>query len=271
MIITAYLMGGLGNQMFQISNALSQSWNNKCEYRFNPKSYTPLQGNDTSRYVNNIFKKINFTYDNLVTHRHNEVTWSYYDKPILPNTNIEFYGYYQSSKNFMSYKHKIIDLFSPSDEEINSLTIKYPQIKLNNTVSLHVRRGDYLNSPTIHPVVSKSYVQTALKMIGEYSHLFIFTDDRTWVLENLDNENYTIVDDEDYNELWLMSMCENNIISNSTFSWWGSFLNKNETKRVIAPSIWFGDNGPKNYKDIYENNWEIINTKIKEGELVYVA
>jgi hypothetical protein len=171
----------------------------------------------------------------------------------------------------MSYKHKIIDLFSPSDEEINSLTIKYPQIKLNNTVSLHVRRGDYLNSPTIHPVVSKSYVQTALKMIGEYSHLFIFTDDRTWVLENLDNENYTIVDDEDYNELWLMSMCENNIISNSTFSWWGSFLNKNETKRVIAPSIWFGDNGPKNYKDIYENNWEIINTKIKEGELVYVA
>jgi hypothetical protein len=271
MIITAYLMGGLGNQMFQISNALSQSWNNKCEYRFNPKSYTPLQGNDTSRYVNNIFKKINFTYDNLVTHRHNEVTWSYYDKPILPNTNIEFYGYYQSSKNFMNYKNKIIDLFSPSDEEINSLTIKYPQIKLNNTVSLHVRRGDYVNSPTIHPVISKSYIQTALKMIGQYSHLFIFTDDRTWVLENLDNENYTIVDDEDYNELWLMSMCENNIISNSTFSWWGSFLNKNETKRVIAPSIWFGDNGPKNYKDIYENNWEIINTKIKEGELVYVA
>lgn len=271
MFITAYLMGGLGNQMFQISNAISQSWDKKCEYRFNPKSYTPLQGNDTSRYVNNIFKKINFTYDNLVTHRHNEVTWSYYDKSTLPNTNIEFYGYYQSSKNFMSYKDKIIDLFSPSDEEINSLTTKYPQIKLNNTVSLHVRRGDYLNSPTIHPVVSKSYVDTALKMIGEYSHIFIFTDDKTWVLENLENENFTIVDDEDYNELWLMSMCKNNIISNSSFSWWGSFLNKNKTKRVIAPSIWFGDNGPKNYKDIYENNWEIINTKIKKGELVYVA
>jgi len=271
MIITAYLMGGLGNQMFQISNAISQSWDKKCEYRFNPKSYTPLQGNDTSRYVNNIFKKINFTYDNLVTHRHNEVTWSYYDKPTLPNTNIEFYGYYQSSKNFMSYKDKIIDLFSPSDEKIHSLTTKYPQIKLNNTVSLHVRRGDYLNSPTIHPVVSKSYVDTALKIIGEYSHIFIFTDDKTWVLENLENENFTIVDDEDYNELWLMSMCKNNIISNSSFSWWGSFLNKNKTKRVIAPSIWFGDNGPKNYKDIYENNWEIINTKIKKGELVYVA
>ena len=264
-------MGGLGNQMFQISNALSQSWDNKLECKFNPKSYTPLQGKDTSKYVNNIFKKINFTYDNLMSHRHNEVTWSYYDKTIPPNTNIEFYGYYQSSKNFINYKDKIIDLFSPSGEEMNALTFKYPQIKLKNTVSLHVRRGDYVNSPTIHPVISKSYIETALSMIGNYSHLFIFTDDKSWVLQNLNVENFTIVDDEDYNEIWLMSMCKNNIISNSTFSWWGSFLNKNKTKRVIAPSIWFGDSGPKNYKDIYENNWEIINTKIKEGELVYVT
>lgn len=264
-------MGGLGNQMFQIANVLSQAWENKCEYSFNPKSYTPLQGNDTSKYVNNIFKKLNFTYNSLLTNRHNEVTWSYYDKPNLHKTNTEFYGYYQSSKNFINYKDKIIDIFSPSEKESNLLTIKYPQIKLKDTVSLHVRRGDYVNSPTIHPVISKSYIDKALNMIGKYSHLFIFTDDKNWVSQNLRTENYTIVDDEDYNELWLMSMCKNNIISNSTFSWWGSFLNKNKNKRVIAPSIWFGDNGPKNYKDIYENNWEIINTKIKEGELVYVA
>jgi hypothetical protein len=271
MVITAYLMGGLGNQMFQISNVLSQSWDNRCEYVFNPKSYTPLQGNDTSKYVNNIFKKLNFTNDNIITQRHNEITWSYYDKPKVFNTNIEFYGYYQSSKNFLNHKDKIIDIFSPSDEEIKSLIVKYPQIKLKNTLSLHIRRGDYVNSPTIHPVISKSYIETALNMISGYSHLFIFTDDKSWVLQNLKTKNFTIVNDDDYNELWLMSMCTNNVISNSTFSWWGSFLNKNKNKRIIAPSVWFGDNGPKNYKDIYENNWEIIKTKIKEGELVYVA
>jgi hypothetical protein len=271
MVITSYLMGGLGNQMFQISNVLSQSWDNECEYTFNPKSYTPLQGNDTSKYVNNIFKKLNFTNDNIITQRHNEITWSYYDKPRPFKTNIEFYGYYQSSKNFLNYRDNIIDMFSPSEEEINSLILKYPQIKLKDTLSLHVRRGDYVNSPTIHPVISKSYIETALNMISGYSHLFIFTDDKSWVLQNLKIENITIVDDEDYNEMWLMSMCTNNVISNSTFSWWGSFLNKNKNKRVIAPSVWFGDNGPKNYKDIYENNWEIIKTKIKEGELVYVA
>jgi hypothetical protein len=270
MTITSFLMGGLGNQMFQISNALSQSWDNDAICIFNPKSYTPLQGNNTSKYVSNIFRNINFTYDELITKRHNEITWSYYEKPKL-STDTEFYGYYQSSKNFIKYKNKIIDIFSPSDEKINELKNKYPEINLENTLSLHIRRGDYINSPTIHPVISKSYVNEALNIIGEYSHLFIFTDDKNWVLNNLNSENITIVQDEDYDEMWLMSLCKNNIISNSTFSWWGSYLNKNKDKRVIAPSIWFGNDGPKNYKDIYENTWEIINVKNENGELIYVA
>lgn len=270
MLITAYLMGGLGNQMFQIANAVSHSLDYGCKNIFNPVSFTPLQGNQTIKYLDNIFKKINFTNEKITCDRHSEISWEYYNKPKF-NKNTEFYGYYQSSKNFLNYRDKIIDLFSPSEEEINSLIVKYPQIKFKDTLSLHVRRGDYVNSPKIHPVISKSYIEASLNMIGKYSHLFIFTDDKNWVSQNLRTENYTIVDDEDYNELWLMSMCSNNVISNSTFSWWGSFLNKNKNKRVIAPSVWFGDNGPKNYKDIYENNWEIINTKIKEGELVYVA
>jgi hypothetical protein len=271
MIVTAFLMGGLGNQMFQISNAMVQSWINNSECIFNPKSYTPLQGNDTSKYINNIFKNIKFTYDNIITQRHSELTWEYYNKPNPIKGNTEFYGYYQSSKNFLNYKNKIIDIFSPTEEKINELKIKYSEINLQNTLSLHIRRGDYVNSPTIHPTISKSYIDKSLEIIGEYDHLFIFTDDKKWVKDNLNNERITIVNDEDYNEMWLMSLCKNNIISNSTFSWWGSFLNKNNNKKVIAPSIWFGDYGPKNYKDIYEDNWEIINVENKNGELVYVA
>ena len=80
-----------------------------------------------------------------------------------------------------------------------------------------------------------------------------------------------VEEDEDYKEIWLMSLCKNNIICNSTFSWWGSFLNRNENKKVIAPSIWFGTGGPSNFSDIYESNWIIINVESKNGILEYVA
>lgn len=270
-ICTAFLMGGLGNQMFQISNALVQSWSNDMDCVFYPSSYTPLQGNNTSKYLKNIFKNLKFTNKKIDFERHNEVSWSYYDKPKFDNKNIEFYGYYQSSKNFLSYKEKIIDIFSPTDEEIKNLKLKYPKINLDNTVSIHIRRGDYTNSPNIHPVVTKSYIDTALSMVGDYDHIFIFTDDKNWVFSNLDLKNTTIVTDEDYNEMWLMSLCKNNIISNSTFSWWGSFLNKTLNKVVVAPSIWFGPNGPNPYNDIYQFEWQIINLKYNNGELIYVT
>jgi hypothetical protein len=267
MLVTAFLMGGLGNQMFQISNAISYSLDNGYNAIFNSKSFTPLQGNDTSNYVSNIFKNINFTNNKIVCDRYNEISWEFYEKQIQTNNNIEFYGYYQSSKNFLKHKKVIMDLFSPNNKEINFLIEKYPEIKLEKTLSLHVRRGDYINSPKVHPVISKSYIEESIKQIGDYSHLFIFTDDKKWVLENLNYNNLTIVDDKDYNEMWLMSLCKNNIISNSTFSWWGSFLNKNQKKIVIAPSIWFGENGPINYKDLYEDNWKIVDVEVISGEL----
>ena len=80
-------------------------------------------------------------------------------------------------------------------------------------------------------------------------------------------KNCTIVDEKDYIELWLMSLCKNNILSNSSFSWWGSYLNENKNKIVVAPSVWFGPNGPKIFSDIFEPYWKIINVLSYEGEL----
>lgn len=267
MYSTAFLMGGLGNQMFQIANAYAQSLKNNVDCFFRPNSQNSHQGKNITEYKSNIFRKLNFK-DSLTNHQtYHEPNWHFDDRNILWATSIEFYGYYQSSKNFLGFDDKIKDLFSIDDSTKKYLLEKYSNLSLDNTLSIHIRRGDYKKFPNIHPTISKSYIEKSLSVVGEYSHVFIFSDDKTWVQENLNLPNSTIVDEKDYIELWMMSMCKNNILSNSSFSWWGSYLNKNQNKIVIAPSIWFGPEGPKIFSDIFESNWKIINVLFSKGEL----
>lgn len=252
-------MGGLGNQMFQISHALCQSWKYNTDCYFNTTAHTPMQANQPSKYINNIFRNIKFLNINTPVNRVSEFDWNDPKLDFDVSQNIEFYGYFQSSKNFLGFDEKIKSLFNPTDEFINKIETIYPKIKNPNTISIHIRRGDYLTIPHVLPVQPLSYYETCLSYFTEYDDVFIFSDDKDWVKENFKNEKYIIVNNlEDYEELWMMSLCNHNIISNSTFSWWGSFLNNNPNKRVLSPSIWFGQYGPNPHDSIYEKNWEII-------------
>ncbi len=255
--------------MFQIANAYAQSLDGNIQSYFKPISQTSLQGKTTENYVNNIFKKIIFKNDLPNVTRYSEPNWSYNHKKFDWKKSIEFYGYYQSSKNFLSYSNEIKDLFSPDDESIKYITEKYPKIKDNNTLSIHVRLGDYKNFPNIHPTVSVSYLKESLRHVPKSSYIFVFSDDKNWVYNNLKFDNIIFVNEEDYMELWMMSMCQNNILSNSSFSWWGGFLNKNNSKKVFVPSVWFGPNGPNNYIDIYESYHTIIKVNVIGNSLEY--
>jgi hypothetical protein len=266
---TANLMGGLGNQMFQISHAICQGLKNNIPTLFVPRAFTPMQANQPTKYLNNIFKKIKFV-DELSGYNVIESPWQYVNLNLKWDKPIQFYGYFQSSKNFLGFNNVISELFQPSEDEISKLKEKYPQINNKNTVSLHIRRGDYLTIGHILPVIDKSYIDHCIELIGDYTHLFVFSDDKEWTKENLNYSNMTIVNNlEDYEDLWLISMCNHNIMSNSSFSWWGSFLNKNEDKKVFVPSIWFGPMGEQNFNDIYEGNWNKINVIYKNNKLVY--
>lgn len=268
-IYTCNLMGGLGNQLFQISNALSKSLENGASLLLRRHSQTQLQGNDTSKYIDNVYKKINFS-DLILTELNiTEKEWSYNTIKIPKDKSIQFTGYYQSSLNFKKHKQEVIECFSPSLEFKKSMIKKYKKLSNENNISIHVRRGDYLNFQNIHPVISKSYITECLNRISKYDHIFIFTDDKEWVNNNLFFENSTLVSEDDWVEMWIMSMCRINIISNSSFSWWGSYLNQNPNKEVYSPSIWFGENGPKNYTDIFEPEFNIINCKLLNGEIIY--
>jgi hypothetical protein len=237
-MITCFLQGGLGNQMFQISNAISESKKYLIECKFKSEAYTPMQAFQPSKYANNIFRNIDLS---LTQEEYN-------DAFVLT-------GYFQSVDYFKEIQDEIKQIFSPTSDFLNKANECYPELSYENTLSIHIRRGDYLSISDTLPVVDISYINKAIEIIGDYSKVFIFSDDKVWAKENLDNENFILVENlDDYEELWMMSLCKNNIISNSTFSWWGSFLNKNVDKKIIAPSLWTGPNGP-NMDEIYMDNF----------------
>jgi hypothetical protein len=267
-ISTAHLMGGLGNQMFQIANATCQGWKNGIKSKFKPISFTPMQACQPTKYINNIFRNIEFSNDIPNTKRLS-CSWEYHEILTSWETSIEFFGYFQSNKNFLGYDSNIKDLFSPTKEFINKINVLYPEIQNTNTLSLHIRRGDYKSISNVLPIIDKSYIDESINQNGNYDVLFIFSDDIEWVKNNLSYPNQIIISDlEDYEQLWMISMCKNNIMSNSSFSWWGSFLNKNEGRKSYVPSVWFGPDGEKNFQDIYLEEWIKIDVSFFDGNLI---
>lgn len=263
-MISSNLLGGLGNQLFSAAHALSQGLKHNRDVVFLPKSFTPGQGNGAENYVDNVFRKLTFVSNTDSFEKVSEKSFNYCGESPLP-TNTVFDGYYQSTKNWFGNEDLIREIFEPPQDLVDRFFEKYPQLNEENTLSLHVRRSEYLSYPEIHPTISKEYIETALEIIGEYSYVFIFSDDHAWVKDNLQlNNSIYVNEDRDWEELYLMGLCKNHIISNSTFSWWGVFLNKNKNKKIIAPSVWFGPKGP-NGDDIYEPYWIKVPCEWSEG------
>jgi hypothetical protein len=162
--------------------------------------------------------------------------------------NIHLDGYWQSEKYFIDITDTLrLDFTLKKEMEVKARDL-YEKIKNKNSVSLHIRRGDYLSSKfsSIYPVLSIDYYSRALKVIKDKikdPQIFVFTDDIEWVKDNLDIpvQIEFVSGQKDINaneELILMSQCRHNIIANSSFSWWGAWLNSNPEKIVIAPSHW---------------------------------
>jgi hypothetical protein len=172
-------------------------------------------------------------------------------------------GYWQSEKYFQNVSQQIRKDFSfalPIENE--NLEIA-KQIERTNSVSLHVRRGDYTNSKNTatYNICSLDYYNEAIKYITERTidpYLYVFSDDINWVKTNLKIDLPCEFVDHNkgvnsFNDMRLMSFCDHNIIANSSFSWWGAWLNSNKNKIVVAPSLWFA-NGT-NEKDLTPQSW----------------
>lgn len=178
-------------------------------------------------------------------------------KPILyDGHDLLMDGYFQSYRYFNP--KEVIELFKCPVELADRIEAEWGLV-LNSreTVSVHVRRGDYLKLPERFPFVGKSYIKKAMDIFKKSETIFIFTsDDIRWCKNNFKGPNIFYSENRDeYYDLFLASRCSHNILSNSTFSYWGGVLNTNRNKRIIAPKRWYG---PVLSREANEKNGELL-------------
>lgn len=212
-------VGRLGNQMFQKAAVIGYANKHRMGYTFSQEMNYPI---------------------------YKEPCFEYQEIPYM--NNVYLLGYFQSDKYFSHCKEEVVDYFT---KDWNREPI--------DKVSIHVRRGDYVNIEC-HPVVTMEYLNEAIKIFTDKGYtdndFIIFTDDKNWCRENLPFE---IADGNELEDMELMSRCKHNIISNSSYSWWGAYLNRNKDKTVVAPRLWFaGSKKDINVSDIYCKNWIVL-------------
>lgn len=255
-MIVIRVQGGLGNQMFQWAcgraEAIRRSTNLLLEV-------TPFRYDAKRKFQLNLFSNINSVLENkkvalvdgwlpsgLLQVNDDFRTFQF------PSGDLFLNGYWQSEKYFSDMRDIIKKDFDLTT--YSSILANYPGI--NDGVSMHIRRTDYVTSGGFHPVQDLNYYQNALDVInGDYSHIWVFSDDIEWCKENIKFPNCHFVHNSNETEsLLLMSKCRHNITANSSFSWWAAWLNDNVDKQVVMPSKWFGEVSNLEWTNIYFQN-----------------
>lgn len=267
-MIIVRILGGLGNQMFQYAYAKALEQKGYCVKLdiSGFKKYKLHGGYHLNKYQINLKKASNFSnFISKVTFlKHKKEKNLIYDPTFkLLKGNEYIKGYFQTEKYFSEIRNLLLKQFTISDTISNSTKQYKKQIlETINTCSVHIRRGDYISnskSNSIHGTCSIEYYREAIKIISEKHKntiFFVFSDDISWTKENLLIENAVYINHKTipHEDIYLMSLCKHNITANSSFSWWGAWLNQNKNKVVIAPKKWFLNK--KN--EIASKNWITI-------------
>lgn len=275
-MITCELKGGLGNQLFQIFTTIAYSLQHKVPFYFNNDTVLGNGANgSTIRYTywNSFLRSLQPFLRTKQTNIVNiiyEPSFNYNEIPEMHSGVSMLIGYYQSYKYFNKYAHSIITLLKIGTLK-QKLYVKYLKYNFNNSISIHFRIGDYVKYPDIHPILNeKYYIESILHILGKTTNksnlkilYFCEDEDLSQVINKIDIIKLAVPNiiferckpEYDWEELLLMSLCQHNIIANSSFSWWGAYLNNNINKIICYPSKWFGSKKPLNTIDLFPENW----------------
>jgi hypothetical protein len=281
-MIIVKLVGGLGNQMFQYAAGLQLSVKHNVPLKFDLSFLNKEAKHYTQRFLE--LDKFNIHVE-LASEKEIKAikkqrwknifvpTWieeqekDIYTKFSKAGKNCYLNGYFQSEKYFINIAEQIRHKFrlKKTLTEEKWTEIKQ-QIQNSNSVSLHFRRGDYVENARAHKhhgVCSMDYYQKAVKTIVENVEnplFFVFSDDIPWVKENFKIDFPTVFADKKdetiHSDFQLMSLCKHNIIANSSYSWWAAWLNNHKSKIVIAPEKWITNpQMQKKTADLIPKNW----------------
>ena len=269
-------LGRLGNQLFQFSSTIGIS--RKRGY----KASFPIE--NCSRFINNgpidlktgkmmdvkcdlldcfdiptsYFRPIEELRPSAI---YQERDFKFNSEVLTLPPHTDLYGYFQDERYFKEDRDFLLSILKFKDEYESTAQEFISNIDTNyQKVSLHIRRGDYTLYPNHHPVCSKEYYQSAMKKFSPDGVKFlVFSDDIEWCREEFKGDQFIFVDSgSPYSDLRIMTLCDHHIIANSSYSWWGAWLNTKDEKRVIAPSSWFGPAIDKDASEIYCEGWEKI-------------
>lgn len=264
------ILGGLGNQLFQIASAYSYARKNNGNLVI---PYIKKSGN-RQVYWDTLLKNLekylvnNFNTSGMDRFEEDCPT-EYKDIGTLSIKGKFLNGYFQTSKYFYNdeIKDEIKSLFRPDSSFFDSIRDKYSDILdekvIDRVIVIHSRRTDYLKFPEYHNPLDGDYYKRAVQSILEKveNPIFLLCGDDNSFWRQIQNDipqvfqnHHIILNENDILTFTLLQQFKNFIISNSTFIWWCVWLSK-DTKNVIAPSRWFGPKGPKRYSDIYEPSW----------------
>jgi len=265
MIITK-IIGGLGNQMFQWTFGRALALEKNTYMHIDIDGYNNQQGLTPRKFELGLFNNLRYqTFDKkelAVSDRYWAIvrdSFSYLNTlsviENLGNVSIYLDGYWQSEYYFQKYKDVIYSDFLPSFSEVAKCKAAIEP----DSISIHVRRTDYVTSNGYHPVQPISYFYSGIEAIGDYNKLYVFSDEIDWCKTNLKFDRMVFMEGRTgIEDMRLMSFCKHNIIANSSFSWWAAWLNQNPNKKVIAPSKWFGPQANLHTGDIIPAEWITI-------------
>ena len=275
------IMGGLGNQLFQIFCGISYSFENKIPFKINNNKFdivSPLDNiSKRPTYWDNFLLNLNkFTYQSQINAPvYREQKFFKYDKIPVIVQDFKLHGYYQSYKYFENQYENIIKIIGLQNHKANVYEKNKSLFNGNKKpISLHFRIGDYVKNQKMHPILDINYyiksinlLKSKLKDFEDNYYLLIFGEinDNEKILNNIQKIknnfnsieivicNYNI---EDWEQMILMSLCCHNIIANSSFSWWGAYFNNNIEKIICYPNIWNGSTNE--VEDLFPKNWNKI-------------